>query len=314
MDRSTTSTLRSGHWARRPGADRGRRQRDGRRRAPSGLDHGGERPGPSTADGRRRRHVGLELGGRVGRARRDRGAARTWRATPRADALPVPRRRHRRRDRRGRSRGRPARCRGRDHRRQSWLAVKTQEAGRSRLRAVRGRVRRHRPVDVGGDRRERGQRRGRQRISPDRRAQEHRLHPGAGGRGVRGAGAVPGAVGCWAAWRSGTCSRCRCSARPRRCTESASSRAGFGGYRGAAADVRPGGHRGAAAGAAGGTAERSRGHRERARPTDRPRLRRAPTARQAAAPPPGDDRPGRPVRTAGPEPRPSPRSCSAPPR
>ena len=78
------------------------------------------------------------------------------------------------------------------------------------------------------------------------------------------------------------------------------ARAAFGRYRGAAADVRPGGAGGAAARAAGRTAQRRRGHRDRARPADRPRLRRAPAARPATAPPPGDDRPGRPVRTPGP--------------
>ncbi len=64
-------------------------------------------------------------------------------------------------------------------------------------------------------------------------------------------------------------------------------------------DGAAGRHRGRAAGAPGGAAECGGGARGRARPAHRPRLRRAPTAGEAAAPPPGDDRPRVAVRAAG---------------
>ena len=63
--------------------------------------------------------------------------------------------------------------------------------------------------------------------------------------------------------------------------------------------VRPRRARRAAARAPGGAAQRGRGGRGRARARGRSRLRRAPAARPAAASPAGVDRPRRPVRPAG---------------
>ncbi len=107
------------------------------------------------------------------------------------------------------------------------------------VRAVRDRVRGHRPRDVGADRRERGQRRGRDRLSPDRGAQEHRLHAGAGGRGVHGPdrrardGGMPGRPGAREPARCAVAQTDRDRVRSR-----VARRAGVGGRRGRRGDGR----------------------------------------------------------------------------
>ena len=123
---------------------------------------------------------------------------------------------------------------------QSYLDIRAEEASEHRaVRAVRGRLRRHRHGAVGTDRGQRGQRRGDGRLPPDRRPQEHRLHarpdrgrlrrPGHGSRrgrlpGRRGA-QQPGAGTAatrpdLVAFGSGRLAACRpgsTSPRPRRC-------------------------------------------------------------------------------------------------
>ena len=187
-------------------------------------DHGDQRARAARADRRRRRHLGHQLGGRLGSARRDRQRC-ARRARPAAAQMLY----------RFRSAGTAAAIRadigcgqrgaaGRRGDRHAVLPGR-QGPGASRIApfvpflvafGVIG------PGHVGADRGQRGQRRGRGRLPPDRHPQEHRLHPrpGRGGLHRPGRGARRGRLR-WAAWCSGTCWPCRCSPGPRTPTGSA---------------------------------------------------------------------------------------------
>ena len=125
--------------------------------------------------------LGHRIGRRLGRARRDRGSTQRRRTGRAADALSLwPRRRQlsaRRRPRRSESRSpRPGAAR-------DGVLRRGEDAGERQHRAVRSlpaRLRRARDRDGCADRRERGRRRGRRRVPPDRDPQEPRLHPGSG--------------------------------------------------------------------------------------------------------------------------------------
>ena len=179
-----------------------------------------------------------------------------------------------------------AACRG--GRQLGVLAVSGERGGLSpgRQHPLRNRLRDHRPGAGGADHCQRGVRGGGHRLPADRRAQEHRLHPAAGGRRLPGPDPHPGAH------------------RRRR-------RDGAGQLLGGAAaggsrplvDQHHGSRRAAGTDRARGAGTRTAGraavcrcgYRGRAGPPGRARLRGALASRQTGAAPAGQHRPGRPV-------------------
>ena len=174
-----------------PGRARHRRQRP--RILRRLHDDRGCRHAPAEADRRRPRELDHRLRLGVGRPRRDSASPGRGRNKRHPDALPVRRRQDRRAAprRRGQAHGGSAeRC----ARRNDVVLHRQGRGGRQHrpVRPVLARLRDPRDCDVGADRRECRQRRGRLWVPADRDPEEHRLHADAGRRGICGPGCAPG--------------------------------------------------------------------------------------------------------------------------
>ena len=248
------------------------------------------------------RHRRMGLAARAGRyaecldrARRDHRPGTGRRTQAGTDALHLPPRIHRRPGQRGPGRTAGGAARRGDHRLRHRAGLGQPERhGPRDPCVVRHPVRPHGPAARGGDRRGRRRGRGDGRLPPDRRAEEHRLHPGADRRHLshpaRDSG--PGRV----AGRDG--------ARPPVGAAPAPGKVAVQGrrdhprldrYRGAGRDAGADRAGGPGARRAGGAAPDRAGDHRRAGPTGRARARRPPDRWPAAAAPPGHRRAGRPV-------------------
>ena len=162
---------------------------------------------------------------------------------------------------------------------------------------VPARLRDPRDRDVGADRRERRRRRRRLGVPADRDPQEHRIHARPGCGRLRSSGRAAGPRRLPARRRGRQPARDTApSAERRRLRRRTARRADLGRRRRSGRDLRPRCDRRAPARAARRTAQLRSGNRDRTRPTDRPRLRRAPAIRAHATAPPRHDRARRPIR------------------
>ena len=151
---------------------------------------------------RRFRQLHHEHRGRLGHRGRGHPAAGTWRAGQRADDVPVHPGRHLHADPRRRGQGDQGAAAGqRDRGRLLAQCGERRHRERRDHGAVRRRLRADRPGHGGAHRGQRGQRGGRRRLLPDRRAEEPWPHPGPGrdrlpepGR-LAGRGRMPGRRG-----------------------------------------------------------------------------------------------------------------------
>ena len=291
--------IQAGHWATQPGQvvlATGRQRPRILRRL---HDDGGCRHASAEADRRRPRELDHRLRLGVGRPRRDSASPGRGRNKRHPDALPVRRRQDRRAAprRRGQAHGgSAARC----ARRNDVVLHRQGRGGRQHrpVRPVLARLRDPRDCDVGADRRECRQRRGRLWVPADRDPEEHRLHADAGRRGICGPGCAPGPRRLPRRSRGRQPARNSApSAERERLRRRSARRPDLGRRRGTRRNPRSGRRRRAPARPASRPAQQRSSDRDRTGPSGGPRLRRTPAARPDALAASRDNRARRPVRT-----------------